>query len=221
MEQESAEEELASTVVLDEHDKAAVVALIIRAVRIEESLKNDKALVAEANARISANTLARSKTVTALGVFGFDPSADDLWTQVLHSVGYDDYCRAIDIGKGEEIPKLLERMGGDPTKSEDAKLPDETRNDGAHTPRVKDAILHYLEAVGGSGATAREVRNHLADAYGLNVHEKTPGMTLYRLMKEGLVRRQGKTWYVKERGNQQGAVSASDSDEMKTGADLE
>lgn len=220
MEEDSAEDEVISPIALDEHDKAAVMALIIRAVRMDESLKNDRALVAEANARISANTLTRSKIVTALGVFGFDPSAEDLWTQVLHSVGYDDYCRAIDIGKGQEVPKLLEQMGGDSAQSEEPELPDNTGNEGSHVPRIKDAILHYLNMLDGTGATARQVRDHLSDAYGLKVHEKTPGMTLYRLMKEGLVRRQGRTWYATDGRNQHQVVSASRADEMKTGADL-
>ena len=185
-------------IVLDEHDAAAVMALLIRTVRLDDELRRDKEMVAEANARIAVNTVARSKTVTAFGVFGFD-TGEGLWARVIQSLGEEPYGRAIAIGKGEEIPKLLEKMGSDEANADvDRKVAHPAHNDDStvhRAPRIKDAILGYLQDVGDAGATARAVGQHLSDVHNLVIHEKTPGMTLYRLLKEGRVRRNGKIWY--------------------------
>ena len=182
--------------VLDEHDAAAVMALLIRSVRIDDELTRDRQLVDEINARIAANNLARSKTIAAYTVFGFD-TGDSLWNSIWSAVGGDQYRRAIAIARGQEVPPLLEQMDGSGEETHELTSFDERRDGAVHVapPKIKDAILDYLRAVGDSGATARQLRQHLFDAYRLNVHEKTPGMTLYRLLKEGLVRRDGRTWF--------------------------
>jgi len=216
-------------VALDEHDRAAVIALLIRTVRIDEELKRDKELVTSASARVASNTLARSKTVTAFGVFGFDTS-DGLWDRVIKAIGPDAYGRAIAIGKGYEPAGLLEKMGDEEAIDEaeqNVTRPDDDDASERQAPRLKDAILGYLQGLGDAGATARQVRQHLVDAYGLSVHEKTPGMTLYRLMKEGSVRRVGRTWYAKgsagSRENEppsgQAAGASGTSDERTTNVD--
>jgi len=206
-------------IVLDEHDKAAVVALLIRTVRIGVELKRDRALVAEANERIAANTVTRSKTISAFGVFGFE-GGDELWDHVAQSLGGAAYNRAIDIGKGEEFPTLLEKMGGGEANTKGSKT-DDNQNAGmaVHAPpRIKDAILGHLREVGEAGTTARAVRQHLKDVHNLTVHEKTPGMTLYRLLKDGLVSRQGRTWYAKAtaENNENEAPTARTEDASET-----
>lgn len=179
---------------LDEHDAAAVSALLIRMVRLDSDLARDREVLAELNAKVAAGTVLRGKTVSAFTVFGFE-TGEGLWERVRGSIGAQAYKRAIAIGKGEDLP-LLEKI----RESDEARVKasaDEETNERAtlHVPRIKDAILEYLQNVGDEGAGVREVRRHLADAYNINVHEKTPGMTLYRLLKEGLVTRSGRTWF--------------------------
>jgi hypothetical protein len=192
---EEIDEQVRSPVVLDEHDTAAVIALLMRVVRLDDELTEDRKLVEEANARIATNSLMRSRAVSAFSVFGFDIT-DGLWNRVCAALGNETYDRAIEMGKGTEPPKLLEQMG----EAVVAKSAAPDRNVGHRAPKVKDAILDYLRVVGDAGVTARQVREHLSTAYGLEVHEKTPGMTLYRLLKDGLARRQGRTWYAAMRG---------------------
>lgn len=207
---------------LDEHDAAAVVALLIRMVRIDDELKRDRDLIAEANVRVAANGLARGRTLNAFTVFGFE-TGDGMWDRVMQSIGLDVYNRAIDIAREREVPKLLERMGGDeanPKASESRAGHGDV--DARHTPRIRDAILEYLQGLGDAGANVGQVRRHLTDAYGLSVHEKTPGMTLYRLLKDEMVRREGRTWYYAKASsgnNEDGAhggqtARASDFDDL-------
>jgi len=190
-------------IVLDEHDTAAVVALLIRTVRLDEELARDQALVAEATARIATNKVARSKTVTAFGVFGFETGAG-LWKRVGQAIGQHAYHRAVEIAQGHESPKLLEKMredekaGGAQSNTQNASETEDTTVSSA--PSIKDAILEFVRNAGQAGTSAREVRQHLTDSHNLNVHEKTPGMTLYRLLKDNLVRREGRRWYATAAG---------------------
>lgn len=179
---------------LDEHDAAAVSALLIRMVRLDDELTRDREIAAEVNARIAAGNVLRGKTVSAFSVFGFD-TGDGLWGRVRQSIGSQAYDRAVAIARDQDVP-LLEKIGSGDGAEPEASAHDEANERASrHVPRIKDAILEYLQGVGDAGAGVREVRRHLADAYGIKVHEKTPGMTLYRLLKEGLVTRESRTWY--------------------------
>lgn len=65
-------------------------------------------------------------------------------------------------------------------------------------PRIKDIILEYLQMAHDlelGGVKAAEIRAHIENKYATTIHEKTVGMTLYRLLKDGKVRRQGHTWF--------------------------
>lgn len=53
-----------------------------------------------------------------------------------------------------------------------------------------------LQRAGVSGAKAAPLREQFEKAYGEVIHEKTVGMTLYRLSQDGLVRRDGHTWFL-------------------------
>lgn len=67
--------------------------------------------------------------------------------------------------------------------------------DAATAPRVRDAILERLKFAGPRGLRASELRQYYENAFATILHEKTIGMTLYRLSKEERVRREGRTWF--------------------------
>jgi hypothetical protein len=75
----------------------------------------------------------------------------------------------------------------------------------AETPRIRDRVLAYLEAKYPSGCLASELREHLLNSFGTETHEKTVGMTLYRLSKQGLVTRKGRTWFFAAEGTKDSA----------------
>jgi hypothetical protein len=66
----------------------------------------------------------------------------------------------------------------------------------AERPRVADVAVERLKAAGSNGAKAADIRNYIEQTYHTQIHEKTVGMTLYRLQKDGVVRRDGHTWFL-------------------------
>ena len=76
------------------------------------------------------------------------------------------------------------------SKTKQAIKPDRGR------PTVREVSLNLLEGAGSLGMKADRIRDYLDRTYGLSVHEKTVGMTLYRLSRDGLVRRTGHTWFL-------------------------
>jgi len=60
---------------------------------------------------------------------------------------------------------------------------------------IKDIILDLLRDAYPQSLKARQIKERLEAKIGRSVHEKTPGMTLYRLSKERKVRRAGRDWY--------------------------
>lgn len=61
--------------------------------------------------------------------------------------------------------------------------------------KIKDLVLDRLKVASDRGTRAAEIRQFIAATYGMETHEKTVGMTLYRLLKRGLARREGVTWF--------------------------
>jgi hypothetical protein len=62
-------------------------------------------------------------------------------------------------------------------------------------PTVREVALARLRLAGGAGAKASQIREYFERTFGEVVHEKTVGMTLYRLLKLNRVRRDGHTWF--------------------------
>lgn len=97
-----------------------------------------------------------------------------------------DLIAAAVAGDGEpkptESPKIM-------NASPQAALPN------AAGKSIREAILNYARAAYPKPVHATALRVELEKARGV-LHEKTIGMSLYRLSKEGLVRREGrKDWF--------------------------
>ena len=199
---------------LDEHDVAAIEAILVRTIRAQDQTNRDREEIKAANARIVDNAQIRDSAYQALRVFGFDggPEGVNLWTLVRKAIGNAKYDRAIAVARGAQFPALLTQMGDDRPPTEAVVRVGVALGDSAEATVIKrsvpirTAILGYLEALGERGAKVGQVKKHLAEAYGITVHEKTPGMTLYRLLKDGLVRREGRTWYAKNEESEESEV---------------
>lgn len=61
-------------------------------------------------------------------------------------------------------------------------------------PSLREVVLDQLRQRP-SGAKAADLRDYIERTFGEEIHEKTVGMTLYRLSKESLVRRDGHIWF--------------------------
>lgn len=65
----------------------------------------------------------------------------------------------------------------------------------ATTPRIKDVVLQQLEVAGPVGTKAKFIRSYIEQTLNTAIHEKTVGMYLYRLLKDGKARREGVRWF--------------------------
>lgn len=63
-------------------------------------------------------------------------------------------------------------------------------------PPLREIVLEQLKITAPAERKAAELREYIERTYGEIIHEKTVGMTLYRLSKEGLVRRDGHNWFL-------------------------
>lgn len=82
-------------------------------------------------------------------------------------------------------PRVPEMMSDAPKESQ----PEQPRR-----PSIKKFVQRAAQAAYPAPVRASSIRADLA-AQGEDVHEKTVGMTLYRLLKKGVLRRQGFDWY--------------------------
>jgi ribonuclease D len=92
---------------------------------------------------------------------------------------------------------------------EAAKLPPQTPNvpepapesisemaSAPEMPRIADIVIERLKEAGDKGTRAAVIRTYIEAKYSRPIHEKTVGMTLFRLRKKGLVRRDKQTWFI-------------------------
>ncbi len=204
--------------VLDEHDVIAIEGMLIRTIRAQDQIGRDREQVKVLNERIAKNSKIRSGAFDALQqIYGFvDPPEEDKnrWDLVRQVIGSERYFRAIGLARGETTPALLSQMGDDRPPSPASPGPEAAEGKAVS---IREAVLAYLRTMGEKGAKAAQVREHLAFAHGLNVHEKTPGMTLYRLLKDGLVRREGRIWFAEVQDGEN-ENEALDGAERETGA---
>jgi hypothetical protein len=62
-------------------------------------------------------------------------------------------------------------------------------------PPLREYLLQQLQLLGRAGGKAAGLRALYEQAFATQIHEKTVGMTLYRLFKQGEVHRDGHTWF--------------------------
>jgi hypothetical protein len=62
-------------------------------------------------------------------------------------------------------------------------------------PRIRDIVLAKLKEAGQNGLRAKMIRDFIQETFKRDIHEKTVGMTLYRLSQDNLAYRVGITWF--------------------------
>jgi ATPase subunit of ABC transporter with duplicated ATPase domains len=81
------------------------------------------------------------------------------------------------------------------TSKEPASTTPTAAGEGA-TKTIREVVIDRLTAAGESGAKAAVIREFYERSSGKPIHEKTVGMTLYRLQNDGIVRREGHVWFL-------------------------
>jgi hypothetical protein len=87
---------------------------------------------------------------------------------------------------------------------------DPSETAGTKAPKVREVALDRLQASGDRGQKAADIRKFVEQAYPVKLHEKTVGMTLYRLSKENLVHRKGQVWFYGPQAEQTLSVEPED-----------
>jgi hypothetical protein len=62
-------------------------------------------------------------------------------------------------------------------------------------PSIRAIVLERLKEAGADGSKAAAIREYIETTYAAEIHVKTVGMTLYRLIKDHQARRVGRVWY--------------------------
>lgn len=69
-------------------------------------------------------------------------------------------------------------------------------NAGTGKPKtIREHLIDAAQQAHPNPVRASVLRQELATKFGIKTHEKTVGMTLYRLLKDGLLRRAGRDWF--------------------------
>jgi hypothetical protein len=168
--------------------KAAVVALMARwqfahfQREKQAKIRDEAAKKAEEFEKIVAQCKATCKAM------GFDRDDKENWDRALAEFGPE----ASSIFNQARDPDMTEWVIAPPQKEGDGSVEDAE----ADRPPVREIALARLSAAGEAGLKAADIRKYIETTYSGPIHEKTAGMTLYRLLKDGLVRREGHTWFI-------------------------
>jgi hypothetical protein len=182
----------------DEFAAAGLAALVARWYLASQRKDIQDALQAKAKEEAGRQLSIIKSCRDACVALGYNPEDKESWAPVMRTV-YPQARAIFNKNRPAEIPP----WGPNAPKVETP----ETKTPAAEMPRVSDIILARLAAAGDKGDKAANIRKFIADEYSTEIHEKTVGMTLYRLLKRREVHRQGHTWFIVQETVNPGAVT--------------
>lgn len=170
-------------------DKAALQSLLTKFVIWYDESAADRAAIAEAQARLNARNPQLEKLQAAFSLYGYGTSTED-WNRLKLEIGEAAYNQALEAGG--RPPKTI--LPPENPEKKEVGIQGDLLALPAATP-VREVALQYLKSKAPSGVKAREIKDFIEKLRGESLHEKTVGMTLYRLSEEGRTRREGRTWF--------------------------
>jgi hypothetical protein len=193
-----------SPVTLDEEDRIGAIGLLVRLVRIQDERARAAEARKQAIERYALLDQQWNRCKDAFGAFGFQTAdGKELWTQLKGILGQAVWDEAFERARGIPLITATEQTTAPPEPP--PTPPDERGQEGSPgaqteteqgSSTVREIILEELKKASESGRKAAELRDVVSRALGRAVHEKTAGMTLYRLSQDGLVSRKGHTWFI-------------------------
>lgn len=177
-------------------NRSAILAILIRySLAWQEKARQEQARAA-AEGHIREADVQIANCFAGLRVFGIDVAVAGVWDRLRVEYG-DDVQRAI-APPAQPITEI-DRMASTNVDDDFEELIKSVLNEDASPPsmpRIRDVVLDRLRIAGDAGAKAKELRDFIEQTYKTEIHEKTVGMTLYRLKKAELVRIDGRTWFL-------------------------
>lgn len=177
------------TFTTDSLDEAGVLAILVKHARASFIRRGAEKVIEEAKAQIKEQDKTVATCEATLRLFGHNLNSDESWDQLMEK--YRE--RVFEVLKAEgPILKLLTSLDEDGAeKTDEAPAMPAKRQ----MPTIHEILLERLQEAGEAGSKAAPLRQYIQDTYSIEIHEKTVGMTLYRLLKKGLVRRDGHVWF--------------------------
>jgi hypothetical protein len=186
-------------------DIPTLTALLARTAKAFTIRDNEQKAVAEAQDRLNSANQQVTNAQAAFALFDMQVITSEDWNRLRELIGSDAYDRAIaeGIAMAEQAIRTYPKRANEVTGSNAEEI--ERADDHAQAalfdspadrPTIKELVLGRLKAAGAVGSKARPIREFIEKVYSTELHEKTVGMTLYRLSLDGLVRRKGQTWFI-------------------------
>lgn len=176
-----------------ESDRTALLAILSRWQRHwlhSSRLTEQKARI---EAEIANAAAAMVNAEAGLRVFGYDVTQEGVWNQLgdlfrdeLSTFMANEDRQHAEASSNPNLDGLF-RDFQNLMASDDAKKPP--------MPTIREIALMRLREAGETGSKARAIREYIQATYGVECHEKTVGMTLYRLQQDRMVRRDGHIWF--------------------------
>ena len=199
---------------MDEYDKAAVLGLLIKQVRSQDVVTKQTPIRDQADGLIKLAIAEQSLIRDALRVFGFDPKANNMWEDVKAAIGSTMFFSSFKIARAAVEPEASTKeeeqdkrpADDDSTDGESESNSEDGGGETGEPPRtddgqpevsanIKEMVVERLKAAGAAGSHTALIREHIEKSGKGSMHGKTVGMTLYRLGKEGIARRDGRIWF--------------------------
>jgi hypothetical protein len=175
------------TVAIADGDKQILLALALRYQGLWEQLDADLKEKKELEERIAATDKEANRVMAAATAFGLNPNLDGWFAPIREAVGREIFDKAMaDAGyfvlwDDEPVLTLPQEEPKKPLLEASAS--------------IRDLVLERLQIVGKTGAKTSDIRREIESLRKTRLHDKTIGMTLYRLSVDGLARREGRTWF--------------------------
>lgn len=186
---------------MDDSDKQILSGMLTKYYRFFLGAEQEKQWKAEIEARIALSNAKMADFASAFKLFGFGPMDQNMWNEISNAIGFEAFSQAIDEGRRlyhgilatQADPQISNYT--EPKTEQVEQLDKPLKLSSTDRPNIKAILLALLEAKGPEGDGATSLRTQIESIHPITLHEKTVGMTLYRLSKEGLVRRNGRTWF--------------------------
>lgn len=185
---------------------AGVVALLVKHAAAYYRQRGAQAYLERAKAVIKEQEKVQRDAVNALRLFGIDADDGETWDRLVREHN-DEIWALLQDEKAKLIPfdfdtsKVFEKDIARAEQAQQASVGDQSEVPAAESlprpqiPKIQDILLQRLQEAGETGSKAAPLRQYIEDTYTIEIHEKTVGMTLYRLLRKGLVRREGHIWF--------------------------
>lgn len=185
----------------DPVERSGMVAIFARWQRSALEHQHQVKIRDEAAKRADESMTSLTACREACRAFGIDPDNTDQLNRAFAVYGAEA-AKIYNETKPEHLPAwIIPPPPPEPEPTSDvARIPAPTLETPSPPPmpRIKDIILEFLSVAHDielGGSKAADIRGYIEQKYSTKIHEKTVGMTLYRLLKDKKVTRKGHLWF--------------------------